>query len=316
MNIERTVSDALRTAIRSIESVVLQAVHLIFLPLTYTQPVFRVALFLLLVPPLFLFSFSASLLLWKWVPGGWSEAVLLQYGDIDAAMPYADFLLPSMPLRQPYDISLHLVLPTTESNYALGNFMTTIHLFSSKNETLATSRIPSILPPRTSSSLSLFSKPTFIPLQIPLVRSFSAPTSYPLRARIEIGRKDGWRSLGSGEGRELHVYSAELRGVVKLQGVWALISNHPIIATFLTTALFFMASTTSALMFYFFFPNLSSEVDNEGNELSAVKGKGVKKEEYDEDSARTLLRRRSRTLPQVLPSSPEIKSEEDDNVFI
>lgn len=38
-------------------------------------------------------------------------------------------------------------------------------------------------------------------------------------AHVELGRNDGWRSLGFGEGRELSVYSAFLRGDVHPQGL-------------------------------------------------------------------------------------------------
>lgn len=35
-------------------------------------------------------------------------------------MPYAHVPLPSLAAKQPYDISLRLLLPTSESNFALG----------------------------------------------------------------------------------------------------------------------------------------------------------------------------------------------------
>ena len=40
-----------------------------------------------------------------------------------------------------------------------------------------------------------------------------------LRARIELGRNDGWRSLGSGQGRELSVQSASIQGTVRPEGL-------------------------------------------------------------------------------------------------
>lgn len=38
-------------------------------------------------------------------------------------------------------------------------------------------------------------------------------------AHVEVGRKDHWRTLGNGEGRELSVSSALLRGVVVHKGI-------------------------------------------------------------------------------------------------
>lgn len=60
----------------------------------------------------------------------------------DLVNPYADVELPSILYDQPYDVSLHLVLPATESNYALGNFMASLRLSNSYNRTLAIVRRP------------------------------------------------------------------------------------------------------------------------------------------------------------------------------
>jgi len=319
MDIEKSVSNVLHGLFQNIEATALGFVHLIFIPFSLSQPLFKFALFFLLVPPLFFLSFSASIALQAWVPVGWSEVVMFQYGDIGANMPYAHVSLPSLPTKQPFDISLYLLVPTSESNYALGNFMTTLRVYSPNNETLASSRIPSILPPRGSSIIPFLSNPSTVPLEIPLVRSFSSRTTSPLRAVVEIGRTDGWRSLGSGEGRELHVYSAELRGTVKLKGVWAFIANHPILASIATTSLFFVASLLSALLFYLFAPNISPAPEDQAGDKSAVgrsqRGKEVKKEE-DEDVPGPALRRRSRTSSQTGPTPRAIKAEEDDSVFI
>lgn len=40
-----------------------------------------------------------------------------------------------------------------------------------------------------------------------------------MNARIDLGRRDGWKSLGSGEGRELSVWNAALRGAVRRHGI-------------------------------------------------------------------------------------------------
>jgi Putative adipose-regulatory protein (Seipin) len=60
----------------------------------------------------------------------------------DGLPPYAEIQLPSLVTQQPYAISLRLAVPATESNYALGNFMTTLTLSSSSNTTLASIRRP------------------------------------------------------------------------------------------------------------------------------------------------------------------------------
>lgn len=38
-------------------------------------------------------------------------------------------------------------------------------------------------------------------------------------ARVEVGRRDLWKTLGRGEGRELSVYSASLVGSVRHSGI-------------------------------------------------------------------------------------------------
>lgn len=55
-------------------------------------------------------------------------------------------------------------------------------------------------------------------LAIPLVSSVELGTSSVI-AHVEIGRRDHWRTVGSGVGRELSVSSAWLRGVVVHKGL-------------------------------------------------------------------------------------------------
>ena len=55
-------------------------------------------------------------------------------------------------------------------------------------------------------------------MDILLVPSFSIDSKSAI-ARVELGRRDQWKSIGSGEGRELTVFSAVLRGVVVHKGV-------------------------------------------------------------------------------------------------
>jgi len=64
------------------------------------------------------------------------------YLHSDGIPPYAEFALPTLVAQQRYDISLHLVIPATESNFALGNFMATLKLATTSNETLSVIRRP------------------------------------------------------------------------------------------------------------------------------------------------------------------------------
>jgi hypothetical protein len=56
--------------------------------------------------------------------------------------PYASVSLPTLVPLQRYDISLRLTIPATETNYALGNFMTSLTLTTPSNKTLASVRRP------------------------------------------------------------------------------------------------------------------------------------------------------------------------------
>lgn len=55
-------------------------------------------------------------------------------------------------------------------------------------------------------------------LSIPLLHNVELGVSSAI-AYVELGRKDQWRAIGSGEGRELSVASALLRGVVVHKGL-------------------------------------------------------------------------------------------------
>lgn len=40
-----------------------------------------------------------------------------------------------------------------------------------------------------------------------------------LQARVELGRSDGWKSLGTGQGREISIRSARIEGIVRPEGI-------------------------------------------------------------------------------------------------
>ena len=63
-----------------------------------------------------------------------------------------------------------------------------------------------------------WSKPSTTTLRIPLLSRYVSGAS-DVVARIELGRQDGWKSIGSGEGKELSVLTAFINGRIRPQGV-------------------------------------------------------------------------------------------------
>jgi hypothetical protein len=64
------------------------------------------------------------------------------YCSSDGPAPYAHVYLPSLVPLQPYDVSLHLVVPSSRANLELGNFMTSLALRGPVNESIADVRKP------------------------------------------------------------------------------------------------------------------------------------------------------------------------------
>jgi hypothetical protein len=192
---------------------------------------------LALIPVIILFSLFSGWYVWKNVAVGWESPLYLQYGD--GTPPYAEISLPILAPSQPYDISMHLVIPASEANFALGNFMTTLTLSTPSNRTLTSIRKPAlVLPP--SKSL-VWSSPKLVNLDIVFLESH-APGASRIIARVELGRRDGWRALGNGEGRELSVFSASLRGTVKRHGIRGLVTRFPITFAIVSSATFLVIS--------------------------------------------------------------------------
>ena len=54
--------------------------------------------------------------------------------------------------------------------------------------------------------------------KVPLIDNFITGTNL-MKAKIDLGRTDGWRGIGRGEGRELSVYSATLKGSLRHHGM-------------------------------------------------------------------------------------------------
>ena len=114
------------------------------------------AVFFLLVPLLVVPAVISGLYVWYSRAISWETPLFFQYGCVlsspvrgihsrpqsDGLPPYAETQLASFNPTQPYDISLHLVVPTSPSNYDLGNFMTTLTLTGPSNRVLTTVRKP------------------------------------------------------------------------------------------------------------------------------------------------------------------------------
>lgn len=55
-------------------------------------------------------------------------------------------------------------------------------------------------------------------MNVPLLESF-VPTSSNLGATVQIGRADSWTTIGVGQGREVNIQFASLRGLVVPHGI-------------------------------------------------------------------------------------------------
>ncbi|KZT72782.1 hypothetical protein DAEQUDRAFT_663249 [Daedalea quercina L-15889] len=208
----------------------------------YTTNLIPLVVFLLSIPVIAFLSASAGYLVWRSVAVGWETDVVLQYGD--GVPPYAEFALPDLVVvGQPYDVSLQLTVPASESNLALGNFMASLLLTTpQKDNTLAYARKPAIvLPPSYSLRSLMYSGLRTVDMDIPLLSSFSLDSKRVV-ARVELGRRDQWKSTGSGEGRELTVFSAMLRGVVVHKGFRGLISRFPVFTAVVASCTFLFLS--------------------------------------------------------------------------
>jgi hypothetical protein len=63
-----------------------------------------------------------------------------------------------------------------------------------------------------------WSNPSTTTLEIPLLTRYVSGVGHVV-ARVELGRQDGWKSIGSGEGKELSVLTAFINGRVRPQGI-------------------------------------------------------------------------------------------------
>ncbi|THV05985.1 hypothetical protein K435DRAFT_646222 [Dendrothele bispora CBS 962.96] len=194
--------------------------------------------FCLLIPVIINTSLFAGYIVWRNVAVGWEAPLYLQYGD--SLTPYARTSLPPLVSRQPYDIILHLEIPTSESNLALGNFMNNVVLVTTSNKTVASVRRSAILLPAESSWF--FGTPGVVTVDVPMLSAF-VPGTTSLDAEIQIGRKDNWKGLGNGEQREVSIVYASLKGVVAHKGIRGLMTRFPLTLAVLSAATFFAILT-------------------------------------------------------------------------
>lgn len=89
------------------------------------------------------------------------------------------------------------------------------------------STFQAIVVPGALYSVTRLLQPGTSKLNVPLIDNFVTGTN-PVKAKIDLGRVDGWKGIGRGEGRELSVYSATLRGALRHRGVrYVLILSQP-----------------------------------------------------------------------------------------
>jgi len=139
---------------------------------------------------------------------------------------------------QPYTISLELTVPLAPYNMELGNFMAGIEIRNKNDSTLLiASRRPCLLPKPWLAFL--YRSQTVI---IKLIENIELPIS-TTTARIEIGRRDGWRSLRNHIRQELTVKGVYLRGDIVPSGIWGWVVKYPISMSILSSLAFLVVST-------------------------------------------------------------------------
>ncbi|KAJ2919290.1 hypothetical protein MD484_g1146, partial [Candolleomyces efflorescens] len=200
----------------------------------YAPQIVPIAVCAFFIPIILAISGFAGYVVWSNLSAKWETPIYLQYGD--GIPPNAQLVVPSLHSQQQYDVSLHLVVPASESNLALGNFMASLTLSTANNKTLANVRRPAVAV--TPTSWWIFGARNTIDIDVPLLSSFVAGTS-SLSADIQLGRRDNWKNLGTGEGRELSVISASLQGIAVPHGIRGLAIRFPLLSS-LTAAFIFL----------------------------------------------------------------------------
>ncbi|KAI0094787.1 putative adipose-regulatory protein-domain-containing protein [Irpex rosettiformis] len=286
----------------------------------YFPQVVPLIVFLISIPVLFATSISAGWFVWRKIAVGWETDLYLQYGD--GISPYAQTELSLLARQQQYHISLQLTIPTSSSNFELGNFMTTLTLYTPRNQTIASVRRPALALPSNKAPWSfLFGARNTITIDVPLFSNILFESTAAI-AFVEVGRSDHWRSLGRGEGRELTVSSAILRGVVVHKGLRGIITRFPLLTALSASGAFFFISfvaLASCLLpmiewrLQGYTEAIETTPNTSGHDKSLIqKSRRVKREASVPATPRAPRSKRSRSLgsPRSVVSQPSIKAEE------
>ena len=111
-----------------------------------------------------------------------------------------------------------------------------------------------------------FNSPKKVHVDVVLLNDYTSGTPN-LAATVQLGRKDGWKNIGSGVGREVSVLSMSLEGVLKYKGIRCVmrvfsstsaslsrrysgvVSKYPLLSASASAATFFVISfSTVALL--------------------------------------------------------------------
>jgi len=225
-------SQRIRSGVSSAPTTGLLSFNIIRLYMPRLVPLLVYATFL---PLLVFVSLGAGYFVWSSLSVSWHVPLYLQYGD--GVPPYAHVELPQLMSQQKYAVFVDLQLPATETNLALGNFMTSLTVLSSKNKTLAHVRRPAIVPEPP--SRWIYGKPRSIRVKVPLLDSFVTVSSN-LAATVEIGRADSWTTIGTGQGREVNIRFASLAGLAVPHGIRGLAVRFPLLSSLAAAATFFL----------------------------------------------------------------------------
>lgn len=128
--------------------------------------------------------------------------------------------------------------------------MTYLTISTASNKQIAEAHRPAAILPRPGSLIRsiLPSSNPHMTLTINLLNSWIPGTSQGLMGTLEIGRKDSWKSIGTGEGRELTVLEAHVTANVKLQGTRRIVGAYPNVAAIISSGAFFVTSILGLLL--------------------------------------------------------------------
>ncbi|KAG5653338.1 hypothetical protein H0H81_000960 [Sphagnurus paluster] len=127
-------------------------------------------------------------------------------------------------------------------------------------------------------------------------------------AFVEVGRSDGWKSLGAGEGKELSIISASVRGSVVHHGIRGLVSRFPLAFALMSSISFFVI--LSVILAMCILPTVlqSTPQDAGGDEKPKLPISQAKSSASSSDSdEETLWKRRPRRGNSVRRSEVKIE---------